>query len=145
VNGRRGPLILAVVGVAILVALFFVLKDDEEEPAAGGTTTSAEQTADGAEDRPKEKDAKPDIPEITLTSGQPKGGVEEIEVQSGEAIAFEVTSDVDDEVHMHGYDIEKPLPAGKTVRFEVPADIEGVFEVESHDFGTQIAEVSVVP
>jgi hypothetical protein len=140
---RRGPVILALVGIAVAVALFFILKEDEPAPVAAPTTT--EEPSGRNEPEKPQKPEKPEVPQIELTSGEPAGGVSEIEVKSGDQIAFEVTSDVDDEVHVHGYDVEKPLPAGKTVSFEIPATIEGVFEVESHDFGTPIAEISVVP
>ena len=83
--------------------------------------------------------------EIELADGQPVGGIAEIEVSKGEKIVFEVSSDIDDEIHVHGYDIEKPVAAGKTVRFDIPATIEGVFEAESHHGAAQIAEITVNP
>ena len=41
-----------------------------------------------------------------------------------------MTSDVADEIHVHGYDLKKDVPAGGSVRFSFPASIEGVFEIE---------------
>ncbi len=43
---------------------------------------------------------------------------------------FRVESDVADEIHVHGYDLKKDVPAGGSVSFSFPASIEGVFEVE---------------
>ena len=43
-----------------------------------------------------------------------------------------VSSDVPDEIHLHGYDIEKEAAPGKPARFRFKADAEGAFELESH-------------
>jgi hypothetical protein len=66
-------------------------------------------------------------------------------VAKGDEIRFEVSSDIDDEVHVHGYDVTKPVAAGNTVSFEIPATIEGVFEAESHHGAATIAEITVNP
>ena len=44
-----------------------------------------------------------------------------------------MSSDVDDEVHVHGYDIEREVSAGQSVTIEFTADQTGVFEVETHE------------
>ena len=36
------------------------------------------------------------------------------------------------EVHVHGYEIEKPIEAGGTVQVDFTADIDGKFEIEQH-------------
>jgi len=43
-----------------------------------------------------------------------------------------VISDAPDDIHLHGYDIEKETAPGKPARFRIEADLEGVFEIESH-------------
>ena len=45
---------------------------------------------------------------------------------------FVVISDAADDIHLHGYDIEKKVAPGQPARFRVKADLEGVFEIESH-------------
>ena len=142
---RARPAILAVLALVVAVALFFVLReDDSPEPASPSPSPSASE--DSAEPGAQAGEGKP-APglQIELRSGEPEGGIEEIEVESGGRVEFEVTSDVADEVHVHGYDIEKALPPGRPVEIAFGATIEGVFEVESHHFGTQIAELTVAP
>ena len=78
-------------------------------------------------------------------AGKPVGGVAEISVEAGDDVRFRVSSPVADEVHVHGYDIEKEVPAGGTATFDFPADIEGLFEVELHHGEEQIAELRVNP
>jgi hypothetical protein len=108
------------------------------QPASGATVTTGQGQA---ESRPK----KPATPRIAVVGGKPRGGVERLSYQSGDRIQFTVTSDVADEVHVHGYDVSKDVPAGGTVRFSFPARIEGVFEVELEGRGRQIAELRVSP
>jgi hypothetical protein len=54
-------------------------------------------------------------------------------------------SDADDQVHVHGFDIEKPVTRPRRRRFDFKADIEGRFDVELHSNDTQIALLQVEP
>jgi hypothetical protein len=60
-------------------------------------------------------------------------------------VRLRVVSDVADEIHLHGYDLKKDVPAGGSVTFSFTADIEGVFEVELEGRGEQIAQLTVRP
>jgi Cu-Zn family superoxide dismutase len=102
------------------------------ELEGGATETAAE-------------DASGDVPTIEVENDEPVGGVQELEFDSGEEIRFRVSSDAAEEIHVHGYDIAKDVPAGGSVEFEFPAEIEGIFEVELEELGTQIAELRVNP
>jgi hypothetical protein len=85
------------------------------------------------------------VPTIVVKNGEPVGGVQELEYSAGDQIRFEVDSDVADEIHVHGYDLMKDVPAGGTVSFAFPAEIEGIFEVELEGRKEQIAELRVNP
>jgi hypothetical protein len=54
-------------------------------------------------------------------------------------------SDVEDEVHVHGYDVSKEVAAGGTAKFSFPAEITGVFEVELEQTAVPIANLQVNP
>jgi plastocyanin len=82
---------------------------------------------------------------IVIKNGEPVGGVQELEYNAGDQIEFSVDSDVADEIHVHGYDLMKDVPAGGSVSFSFPAEIEGIFEVELEELGEQIAEIRVNP
>ncbi len=82
---------------------------------------------------------------IVVENGEPLGGVQELEYDAGDQIAFRVESDVADEVHVHGYDLMEDVTAGGTAEFSFPADIEGIFEVELEGRKEQIAEIRVNP
>lgn len=60
----------------------------------------------------------------------------------GSPVTIVVTSDVEHEYHLHGYDIEL---TGTTVTFEFVADKAGDFELETHDTGEVVVNLQVIP
>ena len=135
---------IGIATVAAVVVLFIVFTggDDDNDnqgtttttttQAAQGTTTTQTQTVEAAQ-------------QITVRGGKPVGGVKKLDYNKGDQVKFIVTSDVADEVHVHGYDLAKDVPAGGSVRFSFPASIEGVFEVELEGRKQQIAQLKVSP
>ncbi|HEU5253044.1 MAG TPA: hypothetical protein VFU16_06940 [Solirubrobacterales bacterium] len=86
-----------------------------------------------------------EVPTIVVRDGEPVGGVQELEYSAGEQVRFRVSSDAAEEVHVHGYDISKEVPAGGTVEFDFPAELEGIYEAEIEELGVQIVELRVNP
>lgn len=119
----------------------------EEEPAPPAQIACAELEGGHAHDASHEEAASRGgkVPANVVRDGEPVGGVAELEYSAGDQVRFEVTSDVADEVHVHGYDLLQVVPAGGTVSFDFPAEIEGIFEVELEQRQTQIAELTVNP
>ena len=140
---------VGLVTIAAVVVLFIVFAggDDDGGRDSATTTTSAQtQTNTAAETTTTAEEPEVAAEEqITVRNGKPAGGVKELSYDSGERVRFVVTSDVADEVHVHGYDVSKDVPAGGSVRFSFPAKLEGVFEVELEELGEQIAELRVSP
>ena len=134
---------IAVGAIAVIVVLFVVLNggDDGNDNNASTTTPTQSTTSSTAPAKPP----KPDVAVIRLRDGQPVGGIEKLTYTKGERVRFRVESDIADEIHVHGFDITKEVTAGGSVAFSFPADIEGVFEVELHGRGEQIAQISVRP
>ena len=63
----------------------------------------------------------------------------------GDGVVVLVTSDVADEVHVHGYDLMRDVAPGAPARIAFQATIPGRFEIELEDRGVQIAELTVNP
>ena len=118
-----------------------------DEPAPPAKIACAELEGGHAHDSSGEEAASRGgkVPTIVIRGGKPVGGVAELEYSAGDQVRFEVTSDVADEVHVHGYELLNAVPAGGTVSFDFPAEIEGIFEVELEGRKTQIAELTVNP
>ena len=83
--------------------------------------------------------------QITVKGAKPVGGIKKITVKKSDRVRFAVTSDVADEIHVHGYDFMKDVAAGGTVRFDFPATISGSFVIELEKRGEQIASLAVEP
>ena len=148
----RTPLARGLVGLAALAAvvvLFVVLAggDDDKSDNAGTTQTQAQAgaTVTTGQGQANTKPRKTATPRIVVEGGKPHGGVQKLDYKQGDRIQFVVASDVADEIHVHGYDIKKDVPAGGTARFSFPARIEGVFEVELEGRKQQIAQLKVNP
>jgi hypothetical protein len=135
---------IAVTALAAAVVVFVVLAgaDDTETDAATPQPESAQVTTAASESPDPQS---PTIPRIVVRDGTPVGGVARLEYESGERVGFIVLSDVADEVHVHGFDITKAVPADESVRFDFPADLEGVFDVELHDSDIKLAELRIEP
>ena len=82
---------------------------------------------------------------VTVVGGVPKGGVVRESVDKGDRVVVLVTSDVADEVHVHGYDLMRDVAPGSPARIAFAATIPGRFEIELEDRGVQIAELTVNP
>jgi len=100
---------------------------------SAGTTTNATTTAANA----------PVTIRVVVKGGKPVGGIQRATVNKGQTVAIVVHSDVADEVHVHGYDLHKDVPAGGTVRITFPATIVGEFEAELESRKLQIVGFTV--
>jgi hypothetical protein len=65
-------------------------------------------------------------------SGNPVGGEKTLTYNKGDQVELRVNlAKPEEEVHVHGYDIEKPAEHSP-VSFSFPANLDGVFEIEVH-------------
>lgn len=66
-----------------------------------------------------------------------------VEVAKGEKVKIVVHSDTPDEIHLHGYDIEKMVGPGQDAVIEFAATQTGVFELETHESGLLLTQLAV--
>lgn len=128
----------AALAIAVGLAACGGSSDETNEATTGGATTRPADSPESASMGGK-------VPTIVIRNGEPVGGIKQLEYSAGDEIRFEVSSDVADEVHVHGYDLMQDVPAGGTVSFDFPAEIEGIFEAELEARKEQIAEITVNP
>lgn len=140
-RGQRLGLIALAVAVAVAVAAFVIARpsdDDEEQSGAQGAQTTEERpppetpTATAESALPPPPDGHSPARQLELRGGEVVGGVESIEVGKGDTVRISISSDVADELHLHGYDLFSDAEPRKPARFDFDADIEGEFEIESH-------------
>lgn len=133
----RTAAVTALLGPA---AVLLLLSGCAEAPQAASAPapTSASATAPATAAAPAARTVR-----VSYRGGQVSGDTGTVAITRGEAVQIVVTSDVADEVHLHGYDEEAPLPAGRPVTLAFTADIPGEFELELHDSGAQLATLQV--
>jgi hypothetical protein len=100
---------------------------------SAGTTTAAPSSV-----------ARADVTiNVTVSNGvvTPSGAT--ITVKVGQSVAVDAISDVEEEVHVHGYDKELQLTPGKPASVVFTANVKGTFEVETHKSGKLVAKLVV--
>lgn len=132
-------------GLAALAVLVVACGGDTTEPdtAPASTTTAVTETTTTSTPGSTTSTAAPAVTttiagehvfEITVSGSDVVGGGR-IGVLLGDTVTLRVTSDVADEVHVHGYDLRLELEAGVTGEVSFEATIPGVVEVELEEAG----------
>lgn len=80
---------------------------------------------------------------VTLVDGEVIGDGGRVEVELGSTVNIVLTSDVADEVHLHGYNISMPVSSGAETTLTFEATIPGVFEVELETLGERLLSLQV--
>ena len=121
-TNQRIALVAAALAVAVLAFVIAQPGDDDEDGGSATTTpaqtetetgTGADDGATATEEEPPPPPPKPEVTRIRLVGGVPEGGVKDIEVEQGDTVRIVVTADASDDIHLHGYDIEKEAARGR--------------------------------
>ncbi len=146
-----GPAALgAALGVAVLTGC-----SSASDPLASQTTTmpgttppAATSSAPAATSSAPASSAPASTPagrelRITVTGKKVEPPPDTFEVKAGEPVRFVITSDHDDEIHLHGVEIEKPVAAGETVTIDATYTDPGSYEIEMHEPALLLVRVLV--
>ena len=135
---------LTFLGIAVVIAAvaLILLAGGEDETGnranSPQTPTPTATAADGEETPTPTPTPKPSP---LLQAGK----VRKLIFDQGDTVRFRVRHDTAEEIHIHGYDITKEVEPNKTATVSFKASITGIFEIEFHGSGTQIAELKVEP
>jgi hypothetical protein len=126
-QSRRAALAAAAALVVVAVVLFIALKGGSSSPPVTKGVTL-----------------------IEFRNREPVGGVKDITENKGDRVRFKVHSEMTADIHVHGYEFEKPVKPGGTVSFNFPATLDGAFDIEAHpngneEAGIQLASLTVNP
>lgn len=139
---------LLIVGIAIAVAagLYLMLRpDDTDEPSANPPPPTTQATTTVTTTAPPPPPPGPPPParvRIVVQNGLPVGGPRRVTVARGRRVILNVTSDVSDHVHLHGYDVMRDVGPGQPATIAFRATITGTVEAELEDRGVQIARIT---
>jgi heme/copper-type cytochrome/quinol oxidase subunit 2 len=81
--------------------------------------------------------------EVAYAGGAVTGSAQRYAVPVGSTVELVVSSDVADEVHVHGYDRKSFVTAGASTTLRWEATLPGVFDVELEQRGTPLASLQV--
>lgn len=147
---RKVALIAATLG--LLVSLFVALRSGDGEDGTGRTTAAAARTAEPtleplpATTGPARSKGPGTIHlDYVVSGGRPEGGIARDSISRGRIVVLRVTSDVADEVHLHGYDERAQVAPGEPATIRFVADVPGRFELELEETGVPIGELEVRP
>ncbi|MCW2681455.1 MAG: uncharacterized protein JWM62_2856 [Frankiales bacterium] len=81
--------------------------------------------------------------DVTYAAGEISGVEGRVEVEKGEQLVLRFTSDVVEEIHVHGYDLYADLVPGQPAQIAFTADLPGSYEVELHEAGRPLFQLRV--
>jgi hypothetical protein len=137
--------------LAGLAGLIVACGGDGDETAGASATSTAAPPVATSTTPPQPQVATSSAPssdvrviEVTITNGQVQTAADQVELARGEPARLVVTSDVEDELHVHGgIGFEAELPAGEPTTLDVIFDERGVYYVEIHHSGLQLLQFVV--
>lgn len=139
----------------LLAIVFFALfavpacggDDDEADQSAGGTTTEAETTTEATTTEvTTTTTAEPSGPvkvRITYRDGKLSGDTGTVPIEKGADVQLMVRADVEDEVHLHGYDLAAEVAPDHTARINFKAEDAGKFIVELESLELHIVTLRI--
>ena len=130
--------------VLVLAAAGCTSAQPEPDPTADATTpgTPGSPESPTPDEQPSPgRDAL--VIEATISGGAVQTDSERVDVELGKTLRLVIVSDANDELHVHGYELKRPVTAGEELTLEFVADIPGVFEVELEESGLPLFELRV--
>ena len=116
---------------AMAAALMFLAGCGDDATSSSTTTAKAPIDTTGAA-----------IIEVGYAGGNITGGGRR-STTVGQTVVIKVTSDIADEVHLHGYDKKADAAPGTVATITFVADKPGIFEVELEKKGLKLFELEV--
>jgi glucose/arabinose dehydrogenase len=117
-------------------------EDPTPEPTADELTP--EPTQDPTEDpTPEPADDGTVAVDLVFEGGAVSVADDRIDIDAGDTVVINATSDVAEEIHVHGYDLFVDLEPGVAGSISFAADIPGIFEVEFERTATFAFELEV--
>ena len=112
---------------------------------SGGTspaeTGSASPWASGSSSATSDSDVR--TLRITVTGKRVTPAPARVDLASGERLRLVITVDHDDQVHVHGFEVEREVTAGEPLTIDLTGGEPGLYEVETHEPELRLLQVLV--
>lgn len=151
---RNQRWIVVAVGLATLIGLFVVLRP-RGSPTSGATPSPGRMVSPSPE--PAVAGPSPTPSPTASPTGEPRTvirirfedgeiiGPDRVEVRRGSLVRIVVRADVEEEVHLHGYDLSADVGPEQPARIDFRAGVPGVFECELEHSGRFLFHLEVSP
>lgn len=138
--------ILLGLAAGLVIGLYLWARPQPRVPAPAPATAAPPATAAAPTTAasPTAPAAPPGEFSFDIAQGTVRGPLS-MAVRQGEQVSIRVRSDVADELHVHGYGLTAPLPAGEDVALTFIAARAGRFEVELHHSHRELGALEVQP
>jgi plastocyanin len=158
-------LIYAAVAVALLAGLFQYFKPVSVPPPAS-SALPAQPPAIASTSSPVDPSTAATLPEaaprdsgmggatasdattavdLVIAKGKLASGPNVVKVKQGDPVVFHVTSDIADELHLHGYNLHLKLRPHETATLKVETTRMGRFTYELHHNDLELGALEVYP
>jgi exo-beta-1,3-glucanase (GH17 family) len=103
-------------------------------PSSSSSSSSSSATSSGSSSptAASELPANVKVYPVRITGKTVTPAPSNVDLPLGHTLRLVVTSDHNDQIHVHGVDIEKDLKAGQPLTIEIKPTQSGVYEVETH-------------
>ena len=132
-------IIYIVIGLLLLAGLFFVFKPKPSSENSNSSNQAQPETST----TPTPSKAK--VFELVIQGRKVASGPQALSVIQGDEVTIKITSDEDEELHLHAYDNSVELKAGIQAELKLTASISGRFPYELEKSGTEIGVLEVQP
>jgi heme/copper-type cytochrome/quinol oxidase subunit 2 len=132
----HSPTIGRIYALAATIALLTTACASTSPDSNGAPTASLDDTS--SVDQPTAQ-----LVEITVEDGSVTGDIDRIDVPLGDQLTIRLTADIEDQLHVHGYEILSDVSPGQLSETTFTTNIPGIFEIHLEDLGIELARLQV--
>ena len=139
---NKSGIIWLAVGAVVIIGLFLVLRPRPTIAPVSEPTASPNATRAASPTLAPTPAA--DIFVFSVKQGKVTAP-EKFSTIQGREVVIQVTADVSDEIHLHGYNVSKAVAAGQTAELRFAAETAGRFELELEQRKQALGFLEVLP
>ncbi len=136
---NKNNLLYLVVGMAVLLGLFFLLKPKSNSNPVIAPNPSPESTSSA------QINSQVKIFDLVVKNKKLVSGLDTLKVTEGDQVTINIESDEPEELHLHGYDKSVDIEASKAAQLTFTANLTGRFPYELEHSKTEIGALEVQP
>lgn len=136
-------IIYIVIAFVLLVGLFILVRPKQPTPPTSNQPEQTNNTSPNKETLPPTPTVK--TFELVIKNKKITSGPETLQVNEGDDVSITVTSDIEEEFHLHGYDNSVELEKDKPAILSFKATLSGRFAFELEKSKTDIGVIEVLP